>query len=110
MRVFKFKSLIFLNKYNMRLGSNRYWTEDRLKELLEQHPEIKTRSKFKELNAAAYHAARKQKLLDSLFGEIEYEKDKWTPNTIRQFIKEHPEINSRKKLKEYNSYLCQYKE
>ena len=106
MRDLSLKSLIFLNKYNMRMGSNRYWTEDRIKELLEQNPEIKTRFEFKKLNASAYRAARKQKLLDSLFGELEYEKVKWTPNTIRQFIKEHPEINSRKKLKEYNSYLC----
>lgn len=80
------------------------WTPDNIRKYVAEHPEIKSRADLKTLQNGAYHKARKYKMLDELFGKPLCEKI-WTPNKLRQFIKEHPEINKRYDLKQYDNNL-----
>ena len=80
------------------------WNETTVRELLKSHPEITTRSKLIAANLGAYKVAKKLNLLQELFGgPLEFKS--YSKEEILDFMKEHPEIKSRKDLKEANSSI-----
>ena len=73
------------------------WTKENIYKLLTEHPEIDSRCKLRRLYSAAYLKARKYGILESLFGPKKIEiRD--TEESIRNYLKEHPEIDSIRKF------------
>jgi len=80
------------------------WTEDDIMMFLKEHPEINSRSEFAKSNASAYAKAQELKIMNKLFPQtIHKRKEKWTEESIIQFLEEHPEINSRYEFAKSNA-------
>ena len=76
-------------------------TRETIIEYMKQHPEIKTRTELQKSYYSMYEHARKFNMLDELFG-LAPNAFKWTEDGIKQYVLEHPEINSRTLLKKLN--------
>lgn len=82
------------------MKKSRKWTENVIREYLKNHPEVKSRGSFQKSSYSGYAAALRMGILDKLFGARLRERYIYTPQIVFDYVKEHPEIDSRKKLKE----------
>ena len=71
-------------------------TKEDILNFLKEHPDIKTKMQLRDANHSAYRLARKLKMINDLFENVNTD---WTEENIRKFLKEHPEITTRSKLK-----------
>lgn len=73
-------------------------TEKELRLYLKEHPEITRRDELLKMNNSMYYLADKLKLLNELFGDGRVKRTKWTKETIKQYIKDNPDIKKRSDL------------
>lgn len=73
-------------------------TEEELRLYLKEHPEITRRDELLKMNNSMYYLADKLKLLNELFGDGRVKRTKWTKETIKQYIKDNPDIKKRSDL------------
>jgi len=78
------------------------WTYETITKLIEEHPEINSRSSLEKISQSAYKAALKMGIVDDLFGKPVKERYIWSKEKVINYVKQHPEIDSKTKLKNSN--------
>ena len=73
-------------------------TEEELREYIKEHPEITRRDELFNSNKTMYYLAERLNLLYELFGDGREKRTKWTKETIKKYIEEHPDIKKRTDL------------